>query len=277
MRIAIDAMILGRRDSGVGVWMRGLVRALARWGGEHEYLVYHGRDAAELPALASPRACYVPVPVPNGVRPLRIAWEQVKLPARLRRDGVDVLHCPAYVRPLRVDRPTVLTLHDLFAFTHPRFCRRLNALHYRLTIPPGLRRATVIHCTSQWVRQTLERQFPSEAGRARVVHPGVDGLFRPDAEPAALDSLGLDAPPFLFVGKLEPKKDVATLLDAYELLRRRFGTDRRLLLVGGAGWGTRRVTARLRSGELAAHVVRAGYVPRGALPGIYRAALVLVF
>jgi len=281
MRIAIDAVTLSSRDTGVGIWTRGLIRALGRLGSQNEYLVYHGRDAAQLPPLESPSARYVPVHIPNAVRPVRIFWEQVLLPRRLRRDRVDVLHCPAYVRPLRVRVPTVLTLHDLFAITHPQCCTRLNALHYGLMLPPSIRRATAIHCTSAWTRQMLSERFPQEDHKAHVIHPGVDDEFRPAASDAqaneTLARMGLDAPPFLFVGSIEPKKNVPMLLDAYELLKRRHGTRRKLLLVGRAAWGSRAALHRIRALGLEGDVIRAGYVSRDELPAIYRSAFALVF
>ena len=281
MRIGIDALTLSRQDSGVGVWTRGLVRSLARWDRENEYVVYHGLSATQLPPLESPRARYALVPIPNALRPARILWEQVLLPRRIRRDGVEVLHCPAYVRPLTAGVPTVLTLHDLFALTHPQCCKPLNLLHYRLMLPPSIRQASVIHCTSDWTLRMLGGRFPEQAARARVVHPGVDEIFAPGTEGqdagVVLSQFGLDRPPFLFVGNAEPKKNLPMLLAAYAELRRRFGTESKLLMVGGRGWRTRSTWARLRELGLGSRVVRAGYVDRARLPAIYRASLALVF
>jgi alpha-1,3-rhamnosyl/mannosyltransferase len=279
MRIGVNAIILGRRDSGVGIWTRGLIRSLDRWGGGHEYVVYHGLDAAELPELHSGRVRYACVPVSNRLRPLRIAWEQLRLARRARADGLDVLHCPSYVRPLRAGVPTVLTLHDLFALTHPQFCRRLNGVHYCLMLGPSVRRATLIHCTSHWTRRMLEEEFPAQAGKAHVVHPGVDEVFRPRAERAGrvLERYGLRAPPFLFVGVPEPKKDVATLLVAYAELHLLYGTRRKLLMVGGRGWPRGELRRAIRDLCLEGYVVTAGYVPRRELPALYRAAVALVF
>lgn len=281
MRIAIDAMTLSSQDTGVGIWTRGLIRSLTLLDRDNEYLIYHGLGAAGLSALGSPKARYVPVPVPNTVRPVRVLYEQLLLPRRVRRDRVDVLHCPAYVRPLRAGVPTVVTVHDLFAFTHPGCCKRLNVLHFRLAMPPSIRRATLIHCTSDWTRRMLAERFPQAAPKAHVIHPGVDDIFRPrgdDAGAAALFArLGLAAPPFLFVGSAEPKKNVPLLLTAYAELKRRFGTARGLLMVGRRGWAVRPVLRCIAALRLRRDVARAGYVDRDQLPAIYRSSLALVF
>ena len=274
-------MILSGRDTGVGVWARGLIGALGRCGGAHEYLVYHGRDVRELPALTSGNGRYVAVPIGNARRAQRILYEQLLLPSRLLRDGVDVLHCPAYVRPVRSRIPTVITLHDLFALSHARLCKRLNVLHFRALLPPSIRGATLIHCTSEWTRGELARLFPGQERKAHVITPAVDDLFVPcddaDADRAVLARLGLSEPPFLFVGNVEPKKNVGALLAAFAECRGRLRPARKLLIVGGTGWHNRDIFDTIRRLDLDEYVVQAGYVPRKELPGIYRASLALVF
>jgi glycosyltransferase involved in cell wall biosynthesis len=127
----------------------------------------------------------------------------------------------------------------------------------------------------------LRQEYGDAADRAHVVHPCVDDIFVPAGKGGVpgdvLARWGLEEPPFLFVGRGEPKKGLPVLLRALALLRERGSLRRKLLLVGPAGWGGRavhRVEAEL---DPQAHVVRAGYVPRAELPAIYRSALALAF
>jgi len=280
VRIGINAMVLGPRDAGVGQWTRGLIRALARVDRHNEYVVYHREEAGTPAPGAGENFRFVVAPVPAGSRLARIAWEQLALPARLRHDRVDVLHCPAYVMPRAARVPTVVTLHDLFALTHPRLCTRLNVLHYRLMLPAAVRGAALLHCTSHWTRAVLCTRFPSAVSRARVVHPAVDDIFRP-LDPGELERFrrerGLAQPPFLFVGGSEPKKNVPALLAALAVLGRRYGSERKLLMVGGSGWRAAETEAMIANLGLAGRVLRWGYVRRGELPLIYGCALALVF
>ncbi len=273
-------MVLGPRDTGVGVWTRGLVSALASTDCRNRYVVYHRRQSGPLATEAGPNVRLLRAAVPGGSRLARIAWEQLVLPTHVRRDRLDVLHCPAYVMPRWSGAPTVVTLHDLFVYTHPSLCKRLNVLHYRLMMPAAIERAAVLHCTSHWTRGILCALFPWAAERARVVPPAVDDVFEPQ-DPQAVErflrSRGLQERPFLFVGNVEPKKNVVALLEAVALLREEYGSRRKLLMVGSETWGWDRPREKVRELGLQDRLVRLGYVPREELPLIYASALALVY
>jgi len=279
VRIGINAMIVGPQDTGVGIWTRGLIRALARADTENQYVIYHRSAAGVIAPEAGSNFRFVQVSRHGTSRLRRVAWEQFALPGRLKRDRVDVLHCPAYVMPRRADIPTLVTIHDLFVLTHPRFCRRLNIMHYRMMLPKTMRLATLIHCTSHWTRGAVCDQFPRTSRRLRVIHPCVDDLFRPPrlADVAEFaQRYGLDAPPFLFVGNVEPKKNVSLLLTAMAHLKALRGLKRKLLLVGGEGWGEE-IGRKIAALGIEDDVVMAGYLRRNQLPLAYGCALALVF
>jgi glycosyltransferase involved in cell wall biosynthesis len=273
-------MVLGPRDTGVGIWTRGLLKALPRADRDSRYVVYHRREAGSLTAEPGENVRFLCAALPSGSRLGRIAWEQLVLPAHARRDRLDVLHCPAYVMPRWSGAPAVVTLHDLFVYTHPGLCKRLNVLHYRLMLPATIRRAALLHCTSHWTRGILCALLPWAAERARVIHPAVDDAFGPQDPQAVEDFLrrqGLQERPFLFVGNIEPKKNVVALLEAMALLREEYGSQRKLVMVGAEGWGWRRPEEKIHELGLQDRIVRLGYVPRQELPLVYASALALVF
>jgi glycosyltransferase involved in cell wall biosynthesis len=278
VRIAINAMVLGPHDTGVGIWTRGLIRALARVDLRNQYVVYHRSAAGVIAPEAGRNFEFRQVACGTG-RLRRIMWEQFVLPRVLKQDRIDVVHCPAYVMPHRAETPAVLTVHDLFAFTHPHLCRRANILHFRMMVPKSIRRATLIHCMSHWTRGVICDIFPDAIRKLRVIHPGVDTRFEvPDSSAVSefRRRYGLDAPPFLFVGNVEPKKNVPLILDALAELKAKHGLRRKLLVVGGRGWGEK-VAEQISRLGLEGDVVRAGYLLRDTLPVAYGAALALIF
>jgi glycosyltransferase involved in cell wall biosynthesis len=263
------------------MWTRGLIRALAQADSDNEYVLYVRRGADPFSGEPAPRNFEVfQIPGPRSGRAFRILWEECSLPRAARGHRLDVLHCPAYVAPRLPGMPTVVTLHDLLVYTHPKCCRLLNRLHFRLRMPETVWKAARIHCTSHWTRSKLCGRFPESAGCARVIHPGVDDLFRP-VPPKQVERYrrrrGLPRDPFLFVGNPEPKKNLRMLLHAFMLLKHRYDCRRKLMLVGGKGWGSLDIDDLIERLGLGGEVIRPGYVPREELPMIYANALEMIF
>lgn len=279
MRVAIDGMLIGRRFSGVEGAITDLARALAA-SGTCEYRFYTGAGGSQV-VPGNARMTVVSTRLPVGFRPLRILWEQLAFPGRLAADGCDLLHAPGYVAPLLARVPVVLTLYDLIAFTHGDCCTRSNRWHYRLLVPPSVRKADAIIVPSCSVRDDLIRLMPAAAGKTRVVPLGIREEFRPDPDEAVHERVGrkhgLAGPFVLFVGRTEPKKNVVRLLEAYRLLRQRTNLRHRLVIAGPASWDEGKVTEAIRRYGLTDEVVRAGFVPPEDLPALYRLADLFVF
>lgn len=152
------------------------------------------------------------------------AWEQLLLPARLRRG--DLLIGPANTGPWSV-RDQVLVVHDLAWHHHPQWFTGPFGAWYRWLIPALLPRVRGILTVSGTVAGELAGRFPRTAGRIHVVPPAAAAHPAPPAAP--------DAPPFfLFVGPADPRKDVATFQRAFALLREQH-PQARAVVVGGAG------------------------------------------
>ena len=218
--IAYNAALLREPYSGVEVIIDETLRALARHG-TLPYRVYLSRgDVRPWPPCDRVRVLADCPAVHSRLR--RILWEQAELPRRLRRDGVRVLHAPAYVAPLRARCPVVLTVHDLHVFTHPQYCTLANRLHYRLCMPASIRRAAAIIVYTDHVRRALVARFPETATRISVIPPGVPERFlrRPSATDLEAVRVRYHLPPrfLLFVGDLAPRKNLPGLLAAFQLL-----------------------------------------------------------
>lgn len=272
MRVAIDGMLLGGRASGVEASIGNLATALAARG-LHDYCLYT-QAAFEGMRVVSTRW-------PVRWRPVRIVWQQAAFPALLARGSVDVVHAPGYVAPVLSPVPVVVTVYDALAFTHPELCTRANRWHYRLMMPLSLRRARRIVVPSETTRRDVLRLVPGAAERVRVIPLGIEerfGVVPAEAERAQLKAkLGVEGPYILFVGGLEPKKNVAGLIEAFRLLGQRVTLPHRLVIAGARSWDGPRIERALRASGLAGRVVRTGYVPPERLPALYRAADLFVF
>jgi len=167
----------------------------------------------------------------------KAAWTQVVMPRVLGRLGADLLHSMQFVAPLFTPCPTVVTVHDLGYLRFPGTIEEPRRSYYRTLVPPSLRRARAVVCNSSATADDVRQRFPAVADRVDVTPFGTPSWVQ--EQPQNPSRQGEDAP-FLFVGTLEPRKNLERLLQSYQdfVERRKQGQRQapRLVLVGGRGW-----------------------------------------
>ncbi len=270
-RIAWDATVVRPPLSGVHLSVQAELQAMfgrpGTAGGTLFSLCPQLRQCAAGAGIATP-------PLPPGLRGVarRILWQQTRLPARLRQCQADVLHATAYTAPLRSPVPVVLNVHDIIALEHPELCSRLNVCHMRLLLARSIRRAAVNIATTAHVADRVRHRLGIPAERLAVVPLGVDAArFAPPSQKPYSDH----RPYLLFVGNIEPKKGLETLLDAYARSAPALGLD--LVLAGRPGWRCDALLERLRRWCGPGRIVLAGRVDDGELVRLYQGAWAFVF
>jgi glycosyltransferase involved in cell wall biosynthesis len=215
------------------------------------------------------------LPVALRATAVRVLWQQVVLPRVLRREGAEVLHALAYTAPLRCPLPYVLNVHDVIALDRPDLCAWDNRLHMRVLLPGSARRAAACIVSTNHVAERLRQRLGIPAERIHVLPLGVDAeRFARPAARSARDCLRDGRPYLLFVGNIEPKKDVGTLLDAYAASTVAASVD--LVVAGRAAWKCGAVVRRLSHWSGPGRVHWLGRVEAEELPGLMQHALALV-
>jgi glycosyltransferase involved in cell wall biosynthesis len=187
--------------------------------------------------------------------------------------------------PERSKLPAVVTVHDLSFFEAPEWHERSKVMLFRRAIRVAARRARVVICPSQATADELARWCRVEVPVV-VAHHGVDvARFRPIQPTPDVDASALVAvdgrltgerPYLVFVGTLEPRKDVPTLVRAFSSIATAH-PDALLVLAGGAGWGAAQVELAVSASGVGDRVVRTGYVPDATIPALLRGARAAVY
>jgi glycosyltransferase involved in cell wall biosynthesis len=223
------------------------------------------------------------VPAIARTRPGRLVSEQLQLPSVLGHLGVQLHHGPHYTMPARAPVPCAVTIHDCTFFDHPEWHQRSKAVFFRRAIRRAARDAAVLVCVSRVTEERLHHWCEVQAPVVVAPH-GVDHeRFSPrepssGADEALLASLGVptNRPLVVFVGTLEPRKGVATLVASFDRVAEAH-SDAVLVLGGQPGWGlgpTERALATARHGD---RIVRTGYLPDAAVPALLRRAAVAAY
>jgi alpha-1,3-rhamnosyl/mannosyltransferase len=193
--------------------------------------------------------------------------------------GYDLYHEPNFI-PFATDRPTLTTLHDLSVLLHPEWHPRHRVCYYERSFRRTLDQSVHFLAVSEFSRQEVIRVLGVEPGRVTRVYNGVRPGLKPLAQEKVapvLHRLRLPERYLLYLGTIEPRKNVLTILRAFCALPDRLRSQCPLLLVGSWGWNSTEVASYLD--ETARHrgVVHLGYVADRDLAALYNGARALVY
>jgi glycosyltransferase involved in cell wall biosynthesis len=275
VRIGIDARLANGPRTGIGSYTANLLAALGRAGAPEQFVLFSDRP---LPPPAGPAFSNEALPVRH-----RLVWTFGTLPGACRRARLDLFHGTSnFELPVLAGCPLVVTVHDLIPLSCPGAVSRRYRLLFRVLVARAVSVARRVIAISEFTRREILERYPAAAKRIAVVPNGVDPAFcapgDPDADRRVQARHGLAGRYLLFVGVLEPRKNVPLLVDAFEILRhtRPEAADLQLALAGGAGWRGETIAAGVRSRGLDPAVRLLGYVPDADLPALYRGATLAV-
>lgn len=188
------------------------------------------------------------------------------MPGSAKRSGARVFHAPANILPERLPLPSIVTILDLAFVRHPEFFRPTRRVYQRIFTQRSAQRAKAIIAISEATRDEVVSAFGIPATKIQVIYPCVSPDFRPEPDSARLDAFRAqhNLPPnyLLYLGTLEPRKNLVTLVEAYARLRAESPDAPPLILAGGKGWYYQPLFERVRALGLERYVTFAGYVSR---------------
>lgn len=243
MHVAINAQLLSfahsYRSGGISRYIYHLLANLAVATTRYRLTAFVPDLPEALPEWESRqlrlRATRWPTQRPMG----RILWEQLAQPPLLRHAGVDLLHSTGYVAPRLWGRASVVTVCDLSFIRYPALFNRANRLYLQLFTRLSVKRADRVLTISEHTRQDVIGLLGVPPDRVTTTYCGVDETFHPLA-PEQVEAYrkqrGLPDRYVLYLGTLEPRKNVLTLLRAFGHLRARGDIPHRLVLAGAPGW-----------------------------------------
>jgi glycosyltransferase involved in cell wall biosynthesis len=284
MRIGIDGKVISSRAGGIGTSAFNLVRSCLHTAAGHypqmEFVIFTG-----------PHTCAEGIQGTNCTVDGRFRGIESSLlrhlffiPRGLRAQRIDIFHgfdhigVPLFAKVGRY----VATVHDMIPLLWPQWVTRkhrlvVTAAYYRLR-----QQADQVIAPSEATKADIVRHLQINPQRIAVIPWGCDDRFQPGGDPehfaAVQQRYHLPAQYLLFVGTLEPRKNLTTLLHAYAMLRaERRGGDLKLVVVGRTGWLYADIFDTVNTLALDEDVIFTGFVDDEDLPSLYRGAQLLVF
>jgi len=272
MIIGVDARSLSVPITGIGRYTLELLEEMVDLG--HEWILYSHR------------------PIINGdwsrvnvktqtmnlhVRPFSTFWSQIILPFLLLKDSVDVFWAPGQRLPLFKPKKVsyVVTIHDVVWRHTPDTMRRFNRLFDSWLIPRAVKLSDAVIASSKSTANDLVAEIKDVKNKIFVIHLGVSSLEKLVSD-KYVNYFNINGPYILFVGTLEPRKNLRRFLEAYSMIGEEIRNQNTLVIVGGAGWGSDNVLDIIKELNIEKFVIVLGYVSDEQLCYLYKSAKVFV-
>jgi len=281
MRIGLDGLPLTKAKTGVGHYTFELARELARLEPRTSFeLIYPSTYAhLSLPETVAMPSNLKLDRVPVG--PLGRQWWSTGLPRHIRREGIDLFHGTNYDVPLWRRCATVLTIHDLSPLLFPQTHTRRSVVRTRRRLPLMVRTADAIITPTESVRRELAEYFKLTPEKIFAVPEAARECFRPmklTETESVRQRLGVGDEFLLAVGTIEPRKNLATLVTAFEeVMRARTQSALQLVIAGGAGWLSGPLFEALKISPVRDRIVLTDYLDDDSLRSLYASCRVFVY
>lgn len=276
MRIGIDASrAVSSQPTGVENYSLQLVRELVAMNGRNgkeRELVLYTRERPGVGVLPEDGGYELKViPFPRLWTHVRLSWEML-------RDKPDALFVPGHVIPLVHPNAAVATIHDLGHLHYPEAYPRPTLKYLSWSTEHNIRSASHLLADSEATKLDVVKQFSVPPEQVTVVYPGLRTSYGPpqdaDEIKRVLAEYRIEGPYILYVGTLQPRKNVERLIEAFAKAKKDGGFRERLVLAGRIGWLPEGILKRL--GQAGEAVTMAGYVPDGHLPALYAGSTLFV-
>ena len=266
VKIGIDIRSTLKKATGIGKYTFNLINALAKVDTENEYCLYSQKKILDfkrrLPCLPG--------------RNFSHHVDYFKRGPGVFLPDVDVFHTSSYdlKKPMRARY--IVTIHDVIIKSYPYGHSKKTIKEIDEKLTRTLDEADVLVADSRNTKSDLMRFYGVNEGRIEVIYPGVS-MSKAKPWTGAVQGLALDTAYILFVGTLEPRKNIDGLIKAFDLLKKEHGIKHKLYIVGMKGWMFDRIFKSYEESEFKNDIIFKGYVSEEELRGLYEGAAVFCY
>jgi len=275
MKIGIDGIPLAELKTGVGHYTFEIAVEVARQSPSDSFEVLSHLPFSDLDP-APPNLSFIKPTVNAATK----HWWTIGLPLYIKRARIDLFHGTNYDIPVWGGCPTVLTIHDLSQLLFPETHEDRRVRRARRRLPLMSRQATVIITPTEAVKTEVCEHLRVPRDKVVVVNEAPRRNFQPLPLARASEivrRLGIDEEFILYVGTIEPRKNLITLIKAFEEILRATTLRPQLVIAGKKGWLTDEVFAYIESAKLGNRLCLTGYLADDELRALYSACRVMVY
>jgi len=282
MRIAIDATILRSQNTGTGFYIINLITGLLNVDNDNEYIIFGDKKIIDKLVLLDKKNFSIEN-VKFKSRILRVFWQLFILPSKLRKIHTNVLHSTNYITPLfKFKLRVIVTVNDLTFFLFPEKFTITKRLFFKFMVPVFIKRADEIIAASENTKRDILKFFKIPPEKIAVTFESYPAYYNSNISSTdsavVLNKYGIAKNYFLFVGMIEPRKNILSILKAFIELDEELDED--LIIVGKKGWYYREIEQfmdNIKDKKLKNKIIFTGFVSELELVRIYQNAMIFLY
>ena len=282
MKIAIDATILRSQNTGTGFYVINLLNGLMKYDKENEYIVFGNKEIIKKFVFLNNKNFRIENVIFKN-RIARVLWQLFILLFKLKRLNVNILHSTNYITPLfKFNLKFIVTIHDLTFIIFPEKFTIVKRLFFRFMVPIFIRRADKVITVSENTKNDIIKflKVPKEkiSVTFETYNECYDSEIKKEDSKKILDKYGINKNYFLFVGMIEPRKNILSILKAFIELDDELDED--LVIVGKKGWYYREIEEfmeNIKNKRLKNRIIFTGFVSEKELVSIYKNAEIFIY
>ena len=281
MKIAINTLSLNRTKAGMGNYIKNLVDGLSKIDKDNEYFVIVSENNKDFFRINKKNFKIINLGKKVTMDLPRLFWEQISLPRFLKKNKIDVLHSPSFVMPIISKAKNVLTVADMTFITHPQVHTLIKRVYFSLFMPYSIKKADRVISISESTKKDILHYVKVDEKKIKTIYLAADSSFivqnKEKCRKKIKENYDVSSPFILFIGMIEPRKNLERLIIAFSELRKKGNIPYRLVIVGRKGWKVRGMLSMIKSLEIEKEIIFTGYVPDEDLARFYNAAEFFVY
>ena len=276
MRIGIIALPLDRQYAGIHIYTKNLIKELSLLSSNHEIFVIREVESSEefngVTHVTIPKKLW-----PFSTLPLLLFFS---IPKIIKKLDLDIVIEPAHFGPFNLPAhiKKVNVIHDLTPISHPQWHPWHSVLGHKLFMKQVANNADLIIANSENTRKDIIHFLHQTKTKITVAKLGISQAYKKTSDPSTLQKYGIVRSYLLFQGTIEPRKNLLSLIKAYNLYRETSTTaNQQLILSGKKGWGYISLLGEIQKSPYKNDIIFLGYVAQKDMPAIYSGADVFLY
>ncbi|MBD3341425.1 MAG: glycosyltransferase [Candidatus Lokiarchaeota archaeon] len=280
MNIGINLLPIRRELTGVGVYAYNIVEQLLQIDKFNRYFIFNNKESDDVFQFNTDNTQVITFPIRAQNVFKRIFWEQFIFPLYLKKYKIDVLFSPSTILPVFSGCYNIICIHDLTPYHVEKKFTKLRSFYVKKMIALSARLADKVLTVSQNTKRELHDLIGISEQKIAITYNGINKLILDSDRSGWIKYKKEKHIPnnyLLYVGTLEPGKNIDALISAFEILKDTYKLPHKLVIAGGKGWMFDSIFQKINNKNLNDQIILTGYVPNEYLRLLYQDSDLFIF